>query len=138
MKKYEFKINGNDYSVRVKSLDGSKATVEVNGSVYEVELKQEVKTTKTPILVRSAPVATPPKSMAPAAGLKKVVAPLPGIIHKMKVKEGDVVKPGDILFILEAMKMENNILAEKDGTVKNLKVKEGDAVLQGDVILEIE
>ena len=138
MKKYEFKISGNTYSVKIKSFEDSKATVEVNGSVYEVELKQEVRSTKTPKLIRAQPLATPPKSMAPATGLKKVLAPLPGLIFKLKVKEGDQVKMGEVLFVLEAMKMENNVLAEKEGTIKNVKIKEGDAVLQGDLMLEIE
>lgn len=138
MKKYEFTIGGNSYNVRVKAVQGSVAQVEVNGSSYEVHMNKEVPTTKTPILVRSAPVPTAPKSVAPASGLSKVIAPLPGVMVKVVVKDGDVVKLGDSLFILEAMKMENNILAEKAGTVKNVKVHPGDAVLQGDVILEIE
>lgn len=138
MKKYEFTIRGNSYKVKIKSFEDSLAVVEVNGTVYEVQLHQEVKATKTPKLVRSAPPVTPVKSIAPAAGLKKVTAPLPGTIHKLLVKEGDSVKVGDNMLILEAMKMENNILAETSGTVKSIRVKDGDSVLQGDVILEIE
>jgi glutaconyl-CoA/methylmalonyl-CoA decarboxylase subunit gamma len=138
MKKFGFTIRGNSYQVKVKSLEDSKAVVDVNGSTYEVELEQEVKGTKTPKLIRSAPVATPPKSMSPATALKKVIAPLPGIICKVKVSENTEVKVGDVLLTLEAMKMENNVLAEKAGLVKNIRVKEGDAVMQGDQMLEIE
>jgi glutaconyl-CoA/methylmalonyl-CoA decarboxylase subunit gamma len=138
MKKFGFTIRGNSYEVKVKSLEDAKAVVEVNGSTYEVQLEQEVKTTKTPKLIRSAPVGTPPKSMAPAPGLKKVTAPLPGLIFKLKVAENSPVKVGDTLLILEAMKMENNILAEITGLVKTIKVKEGDSVLQGDLLMEIE
>jgi biotin carboxyl carrier protein len=138
MKNYEFTIRGNSYHVKIKSFEDSVAKVEVNGSLYEVELKKEIKTTKTPKLIRSQPVPVVPKSMAPAAGLHKVLAPLPGIIVKIKVQEGSPVKTGDTLLILEAMKMENNILAEKDGIAKQIRIKEGDAVLQGDLILEIE
>lgn len=138
MKKFGFTIRGNSYQVRIKSLEDSKATVEVNGSSFEVELDQEVKTTKTPKLIRSAPVATPPKSLAPANTLKKVIAPLPGVIHKVNVNENAVVKTGDVLFMLEAMKMENNVLAEKAGVVKNIRIKEGDSVMQGDLMMEIE
>lgn len=138
MKKFGFTIRGNSYQVKIKTLEDSKAVVEVNGSAYEVELDQEIKTTKTPKLIRSAPVATPPKSMAPASGLKKVIAPLPGVICKMNVKEESPVTVGDTLFILEAMKMENNVLAEKSGFVKNIRIKEGDSVLQGDLMMEIE
>jgi glutaconyl-CoA/methylmalonyl-CoA decarboxylase subunit gamma len=138
MKKFDIKINGNLYSVRIKSFEDSMATVEVNGSAYQVQLQQEVKITKTPKLVRSQALATPPKSMAPAGGLSKVKAPLPGIIHKVNVKNGDRVKVGDVLFIMEAMKMENNILAEKEGVITNVKIKESDAVMQGDLMMEIE
>ncbi len=138
MKKYQFTISGNTYNVEIKSFEDSVATVEVNGSEYEVKLHQEVKTTKTPKLVRAQAVATPPKSLAPATTLRKVTSPLPGIIHKVIVKEGDAVKTGDNLVILEAMKMENNILAEKAGTIRNITIKEGDSVMQGDVLMEIE
>lgn len=138
MKKYQFTIRGNSYDVRIKSFEDSVAVVEVNGSRYEVKLHQEVKTTKTPKLVRSQPAPTPQKSFAPAIGLKTVVAPLPGVIHKLVTKEGDSVKLGDTLLILEAMKMENNILAEKNGVIKSVKVREGDSVMQGDVLMEIE
>lgn len=138
MKKFGFTIRGNSYQVKIKTLEDSKAVVEVNGSSFEVELDQEVKTTKTPKLIRSAPVATPPKSMAPASALKKVIAPLPGVICKVNVAENAPVKIGDTLFTLEAMKMENNVLAEKSGVVKNIRIKAGDSVLQGDLMMEIE
>ena len=138
MKKFEFTIRGNSYRVNIKSVDDSVAVVEVNGSRYDVEMHHELKTTKTPKLVRSMPLQTPPKSMAPASGLKKVVAPLPGIICKIKVTEGREVKIGDVLLTLEAMKMENNILADKTGYVKAIRIKEGDSVLQGDLLMEIE
>ena len=58
-------------------------------------------------------------------------------IFKINIKVGDSIKKGDSLFIMEAMKMENNVLAEKEGVVKSIKVKEGDAVLQGDVLIEM-
>jgi glutaconyl-CoA/methylmalonyl-CoA decarboxylase subunit gamma len=138
MKKYEFTIRGNSYNVRIKSFEDSIAVVEVNGSEYEVKLHQEVKATKTPKLIRSQPPPTPQKSFAPAAGLKKITAPLPGVIHKILAKEGDTVKLGDTLLILEAMKMENNILAEKPGVIKLIKIREGDSVMQGDLLMEIE
>ena len=67
----------------------------------------------------------------------KVNAPLPGNIFKVLVNEGDTVKKGDVLLIMEAMKMENNVLAEKDGTVSSVKVSVGDAVLQNDVLIEM-
>lgn len=65
-------------------------------------------------------------------------APLPGTIFKVLVKDGDAVKKGQTILILEAMKMENNILAEKDGVINKIHIAEGDAVLQGDILVEIE
>jgi glutaconyl-CoA/methylmalonyl-CoA decarboxylase subunit gamma len=138
MKKYTFTIRGNKYDVRIKSFEDSRAVIEVNGSVFEAQIHQEIKTTKTPKLVRAQPPVTPIKSLAPATGLNKVPAPLPGTVMKIKIKEGDSVTIGDTLLILEAMKMENNILAERNGVVKNIRIKEGEAVMQGDVMLEIE
>ena len=137
MKKFKFTIRGNEYEVHINSFEDNIAEVDVNGSLYQVELAEEVKTTKTPKLVRSKPVQTSEAKPKPIAGLSKVEAPLPGTIFKMKVKEGDEVKKGQVILIMEAMKMENNILAEIDGTVSKILVAEGAAVLQGDVLVEI-
>ncbi|MGK7393511.1 MAG: biotin/lipoyl-containing protein [Candidatus Cyclobacteriaceae bacterium M3_2C_046] len=139
MKNYKFTINGNEYAVEIKSMEDNIAEVEVNGTPFQVELSKEVKTTKTPKLIRSSvSPKTEKKPITASTGLTKTEAPLPGTIFQIKAKEGDVVKKGDVLMIMEAMKMENNILAEVDGTVKSIKVKEGDAVLQGDVLAELE
>ncbi len=138
MKKFKFTIRGNEYEVQVKSFEDNIAEVDVNGSVYHVELAEEVKTIKTPKLVRSKPVPTKEEKPKPASGLSKVVAPLPGTIFKLILKVGDKVKKGQPILILEAMKMENNILAEKGGKVNKILVAEGDSVLQGDILVEIE
>lgn len=138
MKKFKFTIRGNEYEVQINSFDENMAEVDVNGSIYQVELEKEVKTSKTPKLVRPKPKPTQADKPKPATGLSKVVAPLPGTIIKINVKEGDAVKKGDVLMIMEAMKMENNVLAEKDGVIKKVQVNEGVAILQGDVLVEIE
>ena len=138
MKKFKFTIRGNQYEVQVNSFEDNIAEIDVNGSIYQVELEEEIKTTKTPKLVRSTPVPTKEAKPKPAAGFSKIEAPLPGSIFKLTVKEGDAVKRGQTILILEAMKMENNILAEKDGIVNKIHVAEGDAVLQGDILVEIE
>lgn len=138
MKKFKFTIRGNEYEVQVNSFEDNIVEVDVNGSVYQVELAKEVKTTKTPKLVRSKPVPTKEEKPKPASGLSKVIAPLPGTIFKILLKEGEEVKKGQAILILEAMKMENNILAEKDGIVSKILVAEGNAVLQGDILVEIE
>lgn len=140
MKKYKFTIQGNEYDVRIKDFEDKVAQIEVNGTEYEVEVHNEVKQSKTPRLVRK-PVAQKPGegeiAKSAGGGTVKVEAPLPGSIFKMLVKEGDSIKKGDTLLIMEAMKMENNVLAEKDGVVSSIKVKEGDAVLQGDLLIEM-
>ncbi len=140
MKKFEFTIKGQRYEVLIKDFDENIGHLEVNGTSYEVEIHKEVKATKTPTLVREPVVSKPGEGTISkkSAGAFAVKAPLPGSIFKMIVAEGDVVKKGDVLLIMEAMKMENNIMSEKDGTVKSIKVKVGDSVLQDDVILELE
>ena len=140
MRKYKFTIRGDEYDVHIKSMEDSIAEIEVNGTTYEVEIKTEVKKTKTPTLVRKPVEKLPGEGMIKktvSTGNYLVKAPLPGTIFKMNVKEGDTVKNGQSLLVMEAMKMENQVLSEKDGVVKNIKVKEGDAVLQDDVLIEI-
>jgi len=142
MKKFKFTIRGNDYDVEVKDYEDNIAIVEVNGTQYEVEVHQkELKTPKTSKLVRSnVPVdrkdSKIKKSVSNRASSLK--APLPGNIFKVLKKEGDEVKKGETIMIMEAMKMENNIQSEKDGKITSIKVKEGDVVLQNDVLAEIE
>ena len=140
MKKYKFTIKGNDYEVRIREVENNMALIEVNGTEYNVQLHNEVKQSKTPKLVRPNVTQKPGEgtiSKKPAGSGFAVKAPLPGSIFKIIVKEGDEVKKGDNLLIMEAMKMENNVLAEKDGVVKTIKVKLGESVLQGDVLIEM-
>jgi biotin carboxyl carrier protein len=141
MKSFKFRIYGNEYLVNVKEAEGQTVKLEVNGTEYVVEMEKEVKATKTPTLVRSQPkqVASPTQNtLATKTSTRRITAPLPGVIIELRVNEGDTVKTGDTLLIMEAMKMENNILAEQSGVVKRLNVRKGDAVLQGDVLIEIE
>ncbi|MBR1379039.1 MAG: biotin/lipoyl-binding protein [Bacteroidaceae bacterium] len=87
---------------------------------------------------KAAPAAAPaPKPAAPAAGAKTVNAPLPGTITEVKVKVGQAVKKGDVLVVMEAMKMANDIMAECDGTVKNILVQQGASVNVGDALVEV-
>lgn len=139
MKKFNFTIKGNKYSTWIKEIDGNIAKIEVNGTKYSVELEQEVKQSKTPTLVRKPVVRKPGEGAVPAGpGVGAVIAPLPGNIFKVLVKDGDTVKAGDNLLVMEAMKMENDIKAEKDGVVASVKVSEGDTVLQGAVLVEFK
>lgn len=134
MKKFNFTIKGNKYETTIKEVEGNIATVEVNGTQYTVEMEKEVKQAS------SAPVRKPAAKAAAASKPKvvSVTAPLPGNVFKVLVKEGDEVKAGDNLLVMEAMKMENDIIAEKSGVVASVKVSEGDTVLQGAVLVEFK
>ena len=139
MKEYKLKINGNDYAVTVNEVDGSMAEVEVNGTPFKVEFEKPIKKAAAPVAkpvaksaapaAAAAPVAKP---AAPAGGAGTTVSsPLPGVILDVCVKEGDAVKRGQTVMVLEAMKMENAIEATADGTVTAIKVGKGDSVLEG-------
>ena len=143
MKQYKYKINGNLYNVTINDVEENIAHVEVNGTPYRVEIDNPVKAAPKPV---TRPAAAPktesgaPVVQRPAASSKKdgVKSPLPGVILEIKVKEGDTVKKGQTLIILEAMKMENNINATKDGKVTAIKVNKGDSVLEGTDLVIIE
>jgi biotin carboxyl carrier protein len=144
MKKFNFTISGNKYNVNILNYENNIVELEVNGTKYEVEVENQMKVSKTPTLVRSnVPAPTTkekkiPKKLSGVSGGSEVKSPLPGSIFKITVSEGDTVKAGDRLLIMEAMKMENNILAEKDGVVQKINVKVGDPVLQNDVLMILE
>jgi biotin carboxyl carrier protein len=140
MKKFKFTISGNEYDVNIKDIEDSIAQIEVNGTNYEVVLHKDVKTSKTPKLVRKPVVQKPGEGLIKkqaSSGTTAIKAPLPGTILKINVSIGDQVKTGHPLLTMEAMKMENQVLAEKDGEIKAIKIKEGEAVLQDDVLIEI-
>ena len=108
--------------------------VTVNGNVYEITLevidKADIKAPAAP-----APAAAPAAAPAPvAAGAKSITAPMPGTILKVNVQAGAAVKKGDVLMILEAMKMENEIMAPADATVASVNVAQGASVEAGAVL----
>jgi len=141
MKEYKFKINGNDYNVAINSVEGKIADITVNGASYKVELDKEVAAAPAPVAAapaaQAAPAAAAPAAAAPAGAGKPVNSPLPGVIIEVSVKEGQAVKAGQKVAVLEAMKMENEIQAESDGTVTAIHVAKGDSVLEGAKIVTI-
>lgn len=141
MKKFKFTISGKEYEVEVQSFEGDKAQVVVNGTQYEVDVEREKEEAKPVIAPRpAAPKASAPAASPAATGNVdgvKAVAPLPGTIMQIYVNVGDQVKRGDKILMYEAMKMENNFLAEVDGVIKDIKVRVGDNVLQGAVLVVI-
>ena len=138
MKSYKFKINNSDFTVDITGAEDNIIELEVNGTPFKVEMEKAVKAApKTPKVV-NAPVAQNAKTQpVSSSAVSKVAAPLPGVILSVNIKEGDTVKSGDTLMVMEAMKMENAIMAEVGGVVKAVKVKPQDSVLQGDILVEI-
>lgn len=110
-----------------------KYKVNVNGTVYEVAI--EVMDGAAPVAAPAAAPAAP--AAAPVAGGEKVAAPMPGTILSVNVQNGASVKKGDVLFILEAMKMENEIMAPCDGTIASVSVSKGAAVETGTLLCVI-
>ena len=102
-----------------------KYRVNVNGTVYEVELEEMTGAPSAPAAPAAAPAAP---AAAPAAGGEKVTSPMPGTILSVNVAAGDAVERGQVLMILEAMKMENEIMCPCDGTVTSVSVTKGTAV----------
>lgn len=143
MKTYKFKINGNEYNVEINSVEGSNASVTVNGTAYQVELENApaapVQAAPAPVSAAPAPVQAAPAAPKPAASGagKAVTCPLPGVIIAVKVNVGDAVKAGQEVAVLEAMKMENSIEATHDGTVTAIHVAKGDSVLEGATVVTI-
>lgn len=143
MKTYKFKINGNEYNVEINSVEGSNASVTVNGTAYQVELENApaapVQAAPAPVSAAPAPAQAAPAAPKPAAAGagKAVTSPLPGVIIAVKVNVGDAVKAGQEVAVLEAMKMENSIEATHDGTVTAIHVAKGDSVLEGAAVVTI-
>ena len=139
MKNYTFTINGNEYHVDIKNIDDHTALLEVNGTRYEVEIHHKLKKTKTPTLIRSASSgpAKPEIDKKEKGSAIPVPAPLPGIISGIFIKPGDIITKGQKIMTMEAMKMENQILAEKEGVVESVLVIPGQSVLQGDTLIEM-
>ena len=154
MGKYNFRINGHDYQVNVNSVEGGIADVTVNGTDYKVELADAVPapaqqaarpapqtvSTGAPApqtTAQAAQAAQTATASAPQGKGEVVTAPLPGVILDIKVKVGDVVKAGQTVAVLEAMKMENEIEATASGTVTAVNAGKGDSVLEGAAIITI-
>ncbi|GHV58063.1 acetyl-CoA carboxylase biotin carboxyl carrier protein subunit [Bacteroidia bacterium] len=140
MKSFKYTINGNVYNVVINNIEDTIANVEVNGTPYTVEMnkptQKQVVTINRPVQTTTPPPITKPQQVS--AGALALRSPLPGIILDIAVKAGDAVKKGQKVLILEAMKMENVINADRDGVVKEVKVNKGDSVLEGADLVVIE
>ncbi len=153
MKDYSLKINGHNYSVQIDDVNEAStvAHVVVNGVDYEVEIEGAKASTVSKPQVAPAPKsansamitpssATPSPRIAAAAPSSgySVKCPLPGTVLSVKVAAGDTIAAGQTLVVLEAMKMENNIDAERGGVVKSIHVQKGATVMEGDLLIVIE
>ncbi len=166
MKTFDYTINGIKYHVEVLSIEDNIAEVEVNGTQYSVEIDKGSKEAPLMRSVSSKTKgASAPKAKAPTAPVAPTVtptssapstptptptpapsiggagtamqSPLPGVILSVSVKVGDAVKKGQKIMVLEAMKMENDIKANKDGVIASIAVAQGDSVQEGDTLVTI-
>ena len=129
MKSFKYTINGNVYKVHINSVVDDIADVEVNGTPYQVKLEKPAK--KQMVTLKRPAQAPTTASGDPVVTRPAASTPLPGVILQVKCNVGDTVKRGQTLIILEAMKMENNINADRDGKIIEIKVHKGDSVLEG-------
>lgn len=140
MKKFKYIIDGKEYTVEIGNIVDNIAQVIVNGEDFNVELEAEPEPEKKPVL--NKPVANEPEEESQSATNvntdQAVKAPLPGVITDILVHVGDEVKAGDTVVVLEAMKMANNIEAEKDGKVTAICIKQGESVMEDTPLVVIE
>ena len=147
MKEYKYTIDGNKYEVAINEVGETTAKVTVNGTEYTVEWEKPVEekpvvkvqpvATKPAAATAAATAAAPAPAAAPVSG-NAIKTPLPGVIIDVKVNVGDTVKKGDTVVVLEAMKMENNINADRDGKVVAIQVAKGDTVADGAALIVLE
>lgn len=131
MKKFLIKVNGNQYEVEVEEVRAEDSAVSA-----EVKTQAPPQPAQAPAAA-PAPAPAPKKDTAVPAGASTITAPMPGTILKVNVNTGDRVKKGQVLLILEAMKMENEIVAASDGTVASVNVTKGASVNAGDVLVSL-
>jgi len=142
MKEYKLIINGNDYNVVVNDIEDTVAEVEVNGTPYKVEIDKPLKKViafnlpkpaPAPVSLEGTPVVAKPNTISTGT----VKSPLPGVVLEVYVKVGDEVKSGQKLLVLEAMKMENTIEADRSGKVTEIHTDKGASVLEGAPLVTI-
>jgi biotin carboxyl carrier protein len=115
-KKYKVTVSGKVFEVEVELIDGSPTVVQA-------------------VNIPQAPLATPSPAMGLPPSIKDVVSPIPGKIQKIQVAVGDMVAPGRVLLVIEAMKMDNEIMADVNAEVAQILVKEGDQIQIGQTLI---
>ncbi len=150
MKKYNYVINGVSYEVTISEESELSAKVEVNGELYTVEKQKKGKGGEAAQVVRqrATPASTPAAAAAPVAAAPRPAAantaggdampsPLPGVVTKVAVSQGQQVKEGDLVVVLESMKMENELKAPRSGRIVSVNCAQGQQVIEGDILLVI-
>ncbi len=140
-KDYKYTINGKKYEVSIGDVAENMVTVCVNGETYQVEMEAEPEAEKPVVKPVAAKPAAAPAAAAPSGKISAenaLKAPLPGVVTEVHVNVGDEVQAGDVVLVLEAMKMANNIEAEKSGKVTAVCVQPGQSVMEDDTLIVIE
>jgi len=145
MSEYVLKIGGRNYRAKVEEITADRATIVVDDTSYEVDLVEIGRRAAPAVSVQrsaarpaSSPAPAPTPTPHPSAETSGAVpAPLPGLVLRVEVKEGDAVQAGQPLLIMEAMKMENVVPAPHHGTVRKIFVSEGATVGEGEPLVEV-
>lgn len=138
---FKYKIDGKEYNVDVVSVEETLAKVTVNGEEFEVELEKKAEPEKKKPVLGQPKAEEGEATVTSAANINAnnaLKAPLPGVVTEIKVAVGDEVAVGDTLVVLEAMKMANNLEAEKAGKVTAICVKVGESVMEDTPLVVIE
>ena len=141
---YKIKINDAEYEVHIRKVEDTKAFLTVNNEDFEVEVEGLiVNPTRMSIRTASKPthkpvtVNTPVVKPKPTKSNREIKPPLPGVILDICIEEGEKIKKGQVLYVLEAMKMENHIESDIDGIVEKIHRTKGESLLESDVIFTI-
>lgn len=143
---YKFKLNGTAVEAAVEEKENNKLNITLNGKEYEIEMENN---RPKPRIASDATAQLAAQSFAAQNTMRNVVtsktpkaksvkSPLPGVVLDIKVKQGDAVKRGQTVMVLEAMKMENNIEATYEGIVAQVSKSKGDSVMEGDVLIVMQ
>ena len=142
MKEYKYTIDGKEYKVAIGDIEENVAEVTVNGESFKVEMEPEAEPEKKKVVLNKPTAKAETEEITTSAANvntdNAVKAPLPGVIREIKVAVGDEVNAGDTVVVLEAMKMANNLDAEKSGKVTAILVKTGENVLEDTALVVIE
>ena len=144
MKEYKITINNRTHLVVIKKIQSNNAVVDVDGTQYNVEIESKIKRHLEPLDVKPNPPTTlasnsvnKKRSASSPSSENQIVAPLPGMIIQILVKEGEKISANQIVMKMEAMKMENDIKSDKDGIIEKIHVNQGDAVLENTVLISL-